>query len=93
MVQEKAVLAQVKGRVQGVGFRAWTKRQAERLGLRGWVRNEPDGSVTALLAGPWRDVDAMLARLSDGPLGAHVRDVEIADADPADAPPSFRVAF
>lgn len=93
MVQEKAVLAHIAGRVQGVGFRAWTKRQAESLGLRGWVRNEPDGSVTALLAGSTGNVATMLSRLSDGPPGAHVRDVGTEDADPADAPASFRVTF
>lgn len=40
-----AVLVHVTGRVQGVGFRYWTLEEAVRLGIKGWVRNEPDGSV------------------------------------------------
>jgi acylphosphatase len=49
--QTKAVLVRIEGSVQGVGFRAWTQSEASRLGLRGWVRNEPDGSVAAHLEG------------------------------------------
>jgi len=41
----KAVLVRITGRVQGVGFRVWTRQQAQRLGLTGWVCNEDDGSV------------------------------------------------
>ena len=49
--ERRAVRVRIAGRVQGVNFRAWTRDEAERLGLDGWVRNEADGSVTALLAG------------------------------------------
>ena len=41
----------IRGRVQGVGYRMWTEHKAQALGLSGWVRNEPDGAVTALLSG------------------------------------------
>ena len=47
-----AVRVRITGRVQGVYFRGWTRDEAARLGLDGWVRNEADGSVTALIAGP-----------------------------------------
>ncbi|WP_274628623.1 acylphosphatase [Arvimicrobium flavum] len=78
-----ATLARIRGVVQGVGFRYWTRDEARALGLSGWVRNEPDGSVTALIAGPADAVAAMLAKLRVGPSGARVTDVstESADAD------------
>ncbi len=52
MAGEVTVRARVTGRVQGVWFRGWTEAEARRLGLAGWVKNEADGSVTALIAGP-----------------------------------------
>ena len=57
---ERAFLVSIQGRVQGVGFRMWTEHQARIIGLRGWVRNEPDGSVTALVGGPEEVVAKML---------------------------------
>lgn len=67
-----AMRARVTGRVQGVWFRAWTKQQAERLGLRGWVRNAADGSVEALIAGPEAAVAEMIDSLHRGPEMARV---------------------
>ena len=55
-----AVRLVITGRVQGVGFRAWTCGEARRRGLRGWVRNRHDGSVEALLIGAPEAVEAML---------------------------------
>ena len=67
----------VRGRVQGVGFRWWTKREAAELGVAGSVRNERDGSVRVEAWG----VDAVLAelerRLWHGPPGARVDAVEV----------------
>ena len=57
---QKAVHAVIEGRVQAVGFRYWTAREAEALSLRGWVRNRRDGTVEALFAGPEEAVDAIL---------------------------------
>lgn len=70
-----AMKIQVSGRVQGVWFRAWTQEEALKLGLRGWVRNEPDGTVLALAAGPEARVRELLAELHRGPPNAIVRDV------------------
>ena len=81
---EKTVTAIITGRVQGVAFRAWTRGEAEARGLRGWVRNEPDGSVRAEIAGPRGAVDDMLAALRHGPPAAEVRDVTTSPAEPPD---------
>jgi adenine phosphoribosyltransferase len=65
----------VEGRVQGVGFRWWVQRQAEALGLRGWVRNLPDGTVEVAAAGAPRAVEALDAALRQGPPHASVATV------------------
>lgn len=75
MPTTETVRVRVRGRVQGVSYRAWTRDAALRLGLAGWVRNEPDGSVTAVLSGPPETVAAMLAEMRDGPPAAAVHDV------------------
>jgi acylphosphatase len=71
----------VRGRVQGVGFRAWARDEAQSLGLTGWVRNEPDGSVRLRARGP----DAALSRfdsaLRRGPRFARVTSVEKGPAE------------
>ncbi len=83
MAVDSVVKASVTGRVQGVWFRAWTKGEAERLGLRGWVRNETDGSVCALIGGPEAAVQEMIAVLHHGPELARVdRVVTEAASDP-----------
>lgn len=66
----------VGGRVQGVWFRAATREQARRLGLRGWVRNLPDGRVQAVFEGAAADLETMLAWCRVGPPGARVDRVE-----------------
>ena len=71
----------VEGYVQGVGYRHFAYRVATRLGLSGWVRNRSDGTVEALISGPPDKVEAMLAQLRRGPLGADVRKVRLAEAD------------
>lgn len=76
-----AVRARVTGRVQGVGFRWHTRAEAGRLRVAGWVKNLPDGSVEAHLEGAARDVDRMVAWLSDGPSAASVDDLVVTPAD------------
>ncbi|WP_431322858.1 acylphosphatase [Rhizobium sp. YTU87027] len=87
----KAVLVRISGRVQGVSFRVWTRARAEEFGLAGWVRNEDDGSVTALIAGPQTAVSAMLKEFWKGPPGASVVTVETEAASLAKPPSGFRI--
>lgn len=87
----RTLLVSVSGRVQGVSFRVWTLREAQRLGLRGWVRNERDGSVRALISGPNKAVEAMLEALWDGPRGAAVTNVVAEAAEEQDVPPGFDI--
>ena len=72
----ETLIVKISGRVQGVGFRAATVRQAHLQGVRGWVRNLEDGSVEALLQGPHDQVDRLLSWLHSGPPGARVDEVE-----------------
>ncbi|RMD94618.1 MAG: acylphosphatase [Alphaproteobacteria bacterium] len=81
-----AIDARITGRVQGVGFRWWTCDEAEALGLSGWVRNEPDGSVRAHLEGPRPAVEAMIEALHRGPRAARVTGVEVTPAEPSPEP-------
>lgn len=65
----------IRGRVQGVGYRAWCARTAEALGLRGWVRNRRGGAVEAVFAGPAARVEEMCEACRSGPAGARVDDI------------------
>ena len=65
----------IRGRVQGVGYRAWVEHQAGVRGLEGWVRNRVDGSVEALFSGPEDVVTGMVASCRHGPSSARVDDV------------------
>ncbi|HEU0231034.1 MAG TPA: acylphosphatase [Burkholderiaceae bacterium] len=72
----ETVSVRVSGKVQGVGFRAATVRQAHLLGIAGWVRNASDSSVEAVLQGSVDQIDRMLSWLSVGPPAARVDQVE-----------------
>lgn len=72
----------VTGTVQGVGFRWSTQLRAEELGLSGWVRNRPDGSVEAELEGPEDTVEQLVTWMADGPPGARVTGVRVDDVKP-----------
>lgn len=86
-----ALHARVTGRVQGVSFRAWTEGRAKALGVEGWVRNEPDGSVRALIGGEAEAVAEMIQALHEGPRWANVTGVETEAAAFSDVPPGFRI--
>ena len=70
----------IRGRVQGVGYRAWVEHRARAHDLEGWVRNVRDGSVEALFAGPADVVAAMVERCRRGPSSASVDAVTEHDA-------------
>jgi acylphosphatase len=87
MSESRTVAVTIRGRVQGVGFRAWVHHQAELHGLKGWVRNRPDGTVEAVLSGEADLVQAVLKACHSGPRGSRVEAVDLSDAseEPAGA--------
>ncbi len=89
--ERRAVLVTVTGRVQGVSYRAWTRDEARRLGLGGWVCNEADGSVRALVVGPAAEVDRLIARMQDGPPAAAVTAVTRKPCEPVPDVDGFRI--
>jgi acylphosphatase len=62
----------IRGRVQGIGYRAWTEDEARERGIAGWVRNCRDGTVEALFAAAANDVQAMIEACRRGPPGARI---------------------
>jgi acylphosphatase len=77
------VRVRVRGRVQGVFFRAETRQRAASLGVSGWVRNGDDGTVEALFEGERERVDSMVEWCRRGPAGARVDEVEAVEEEPA----------
>jgi acylphosphatase len=82
----------VRGRVQGVGFRWWTQRTAERLGVGGSVRNMPDGSVEVQAVGRAKVLAELERALHRGPPGSRVERVETIPADPSLSGAAFVIA-
>ena len=76
---EQAVRCLVKGRVQGVWYRVAAKKQAQRLNLRGWARNLPDSEVEVVVTGPPDAVAEFCGWLWEGPAGAIVTGVTVAE--------------
>jgi acylphosphatase len=70
----------IRGRVQGVGYRAWVATTAQANGLEGWVRNRRDGSVEALLAGDDAGITDMIKACHRGPAAARVDAVVVEEA-------------
>lgn len=81
----------IEGHVQGVWFREATREEAERHGVRGWVRNLVDGRVEAVLEGPAAAVERLEAWCSHGPPSARVDDVEAKAEAPTGEFTAFRV--
>jgi acylphosphatase len=81
----------VSGRVQGVFFRASTRDVAVRWGLRGFVRNLPDGRVEAVLQGDRGAVEKVIAFMREGPPGAYVEEADIEWRAPAETWDGFLV--
>lgn len=80
----------IQGRVQGVGFRYFVAREAQALGMTGWVRNLPDGRVEAVVAGEDTALDVLEGRIWQGPPLARVISVE-SEAAEAPADGEFRI--
>lgn len=80
----------VAGRVQGVWYRDSCRREAQALGLAGWVRNLPDGTVEAAVEGPGPAVDKLVAWLRQGPPRAVVTGVDVTEETPT-GEAAFRV--
>jgi acylphosphatase len=77
----KAVDVRITGRVQGVSFRYYTREQARRLDVTGWVRNEPDGTVNGHFEGAVAAVDALVDWCRHGPPQAAVDEVAVSEVD------------
>lgn len=91
--QAKAFRAVVHGMVQGVGFRYFTRRAAHRLGILGYVRNQPDGTVETVAAGGGPELSEFLAELQRGPSFSSVSSVDVEWLDAVPEYGSFEVRF
>lgn len=91
---EKRMQLRITGRVQGVGFRHFTVRTAEKLGsVNGWVKNESDGSVTVVAEGQSSDLRKLKDAVEDGPRSARVDEIEEQYSDPTGNFNTFTVKY
>jgi acylphosphatase len=74
-----SVHVRVSGRVQGVFYRAYTKAQAQELGVKGWVRNVPGGGVEAILEGERQKVGELVSLMKAGPEGSMISGLELSE--------------
>ena len=81
----------VMGRVQGVGFRYFVLREAETLGVDGWVRNRADGTVEALARGSNEVLDRFEDRIQEGPRWSRVTSVAVTDESDEDVAQGFQI--
>jgi acylphosphatase len=72
----------ISGRVQGVGFRFFAERAARAAGVKGWVRNLPDGRVETVAEGDEEAVSRYLERIGRGPFGGSVSGVDVEEREP-----------
>ncbi len=92
-MRQVRVYCVVHGRVQGVNFRAATRQQARRLGLRGWVRNREDGTVEVVAEGDEEQVQQLVAWCHHGPPAARVARVDVEWAAPSGDLPPFEIRY
>lgn len=83
----------IKGRVQGVGFRHFTKTYARQMNVEGWVKNLPDGRVEAVFEGDEDQVKKMIDLVKEGPRTSRVSNVNVEWESPKNEFGSFRVAY
>jgi acylphosphatase len=81
----------IRGRVQGVGFRWFVEREAQMIGISGWVRNNDDGTVEVLAIGTPEQLAELRRSLEEGPRAARVDGVEEREAQPVAGLNSFQV--
>jgi acylphosphatase len=91
VTEVRAALLTIRGRVQGVYYRASTRAQARRLGVCGWVRNEADRTVTAQVQGAREAVEALVSWCQQGPPHARVDRVDVDWIDPDPAATAFEI--
>lgn len=89
----RSVKAVVSGRVQGVWFRAHTQDKARELGVNGWVRNLPDGSVEIVAQGDAAQIDALLSWARHGPPQAEVRDLQVSYLEEDTSHTEFEIRY
>jgi acylphosphatase len=82
----------ISGRVQGVGFRAFIRREAAVLNIKGWAKNLVDGRVETIIQGDKKKVSQMIAKLREGPSYAKVENLNINDEKPTDFS-DFKIKF
>ncbi len=83
----------IQGRVQGVFYRAFTRDLALKLGLKGWVKNLPDGRVEVVLEGPEEKIQEAIKQCWQGPPAARVTDIEIKWEEPTDEFDGFDIRY
>jgi len=93
IVATRRVRVRIEGLVQGVYFRAHTEEEAIRLGLAGWVRNQPDGAVEAMFEGEETAVERMLAWCHRGPPRSLVRKVSVRSETPQGEATGFAIHY
>ncbi len=79
----------IHGRVQGVSYRDWTVKTANKIGLAGWVRNREDGTVEAVVSGAAADVRQLIEKCRKGPLMAKVNQIDETPSQTEDLPRPF----
>ncbi|MDX1438697.1 MAG: acylphosphatase [Rubricoccaceae bacterium] len=76
-VDHERVVVEISGHVQAVGYRYYARKAAVRLNLVGWVRNDPEGTVTVWAEGPKEKLEAFVEILEEGPTSAEVDEVDV----------------
>jgi acylphosphatase len=89
----KRISGTVSGRVQGVGFRYFTRAKADGHGLSGWVRNMPGGGVEFEAQGLEDEIDAFLDELKEGPRLAHVAEIRVNEVPGEEEEKEFRIRY
>lgn len=89
----KRVHVIIEGRVQGVFFRAHTREEAKKLGVYGWVRNRPEGSVEALVEGDKSGVNRMLSWFKTGSPSSRVDRVLATEEEPVGENKTFEIHY